>query len=112
MVRASMRSLRPTAARAAILCALTGGVVAAGMTDPAFALSMVPLVLLVAALTVGWYPGERTIARLRAARYRPPAFARPANAAVRPLTLFVRPVGHAFAFALAVRPPPVLIARR
>lgn len=75
-----------------------------GVAEPGLALAFAPAVLLLALLTAGVRPGERFILRSRPA----PVLKRVrAVSAPRPrLALVVRPVGRAFATALAMRPPP------
>ncbi|WP_445149691.1 hypothetical protein [Baekduia sp. Peel2402] len=103
-----MRRLTPRQTRFALLCALVGVGLAIADVSPTFALSVVPVLGLVAALIAGAFPGERLIERLRERRSMP----RPRRAilrAVRPRpAAYVRPVGRAAAFALAMRPPPAV----
>ena len=101
-----MVRLTPRQTRVALLSALV--VVALLMVDvsPAFALSIVPVLGLVAALIAGAFPGEELIERLRERRAMP-VRARRGSAAMRPRPVaYVRPVGRAATFALAMRPPP------
>jgi hypothetical protein len=106
MVSRSMVRLTPRQTRVALLSALV--VVALLMVDvsPAFALSVVPVLGLVAALIVGAFPGEELIGRLRERRAMPVRACRaPVAVRLRPVA-YVRPVGRAATFALAMRPPP------
>ena len=57
-------------------------------------------------LSLGYFPGEQIIERVRSLRRRPRSSRRPASERA-PVTFdFVRPVGRSIAFALSVRPPP------
>lgn len=106
MVPRPMVRMTPRQTRFALLSALV--VVALLLVDvsPAFALSVVPVLGLVAALIAGAFPGEALIERLRERRAMPARARRaPAAMRLRPST-FVRPVGRAATFALAMRPPP------
>lgn len=79
--------------------------------SPTGLISVAPVLLLLGPLLLQRYPGERGIARLRAARSRAVRRARPADAAV-PATPGVARVrgGMLLARRLAVRPPPALPA--
>jgi hypothetical protein len=102
-----MRRPTPRQIRFALLGALVFVALLTADVAPAVALSIVPLLGLVAALIVGAFPGEELIDRLRERRTERPRHRRGTAAAPRPLlTVFVRPVGRAAAFALAMRPPP------
>jgi hypothetical protein len=75
---------------------------------PHVALLLAPAVALVLFLLFGLYPGEDLIERLRARRR--PARLRAALRVGRPVGApRVRRVGGAFAFALAMRPPPAVL---
>jgi hypothetical protein len=92
--------------RTGLLLALAASAALLAIVEPAFALSAVPGLALVAALVCGAFPGERILARWRERRARTVRVRRP-PAAPRPRpTGYVRPVGCAAAFALAMRPPP------
>jgi hypothetical protein len=93
--------------RFALLGALVVVALVTADVAPAFALSIVPVLGLVAALIAGAFPGEELIDRLRERRASRPRPLRGMAAAPRlRLAVFVRPVGRAAAFALAMRPPP------
>ncbi len=65
---------------------------------PAFALLFV--------LSLGFFPGEELIVKVRQLTTRPREWSRPVLLANPVLPLQIRPVGLKIAFALAVRPPP------
>ncbi|HMU26809.1 MAG TPA: hypothetical protein PKA56_00425 [Solirubrobacterales bacterium] len=67
---------------------------------PAFALFFV--------LSLGFFPGEQLIVKARELVSRPREWSRPVPIAAPVLPFSSRPVGLDLAFALAVRPPPVL----
>ncbi len=97
--------------RALALLALATLVVAVAAASPSVALVLAPALLLFGALVVGVFPGEEALARARSRRQRrrvraPRRIARPV------LARLVRPAGRTFAFALAMRPPPVALAHR
>lgn len=72
-------------------------------------LALVPALLLFAALVAGRYPGERAIARARAARTdRPVRAPRSLGSPRRAPRSAVRP-GELLARSLATRPPPSLL---
>lgn len=78
--------------------------------SPHVALVLAPALLLLLTLSVGVFPGERTLARARLRRLRHRRI-RPRHRAATPvLPDVVRPSGITRAFALAMRPPPVLVA--
>jgi hypothetical protein len=105
MVRPSPRQIR-----LALLCALAGAALLMADVSPAFALSVVPVLALVAALIAGAFPGEELIERLRERRAMPAPSRRPVAAPRSRPPAYVRPVGRAAAFALAMRPPPAPLA--
>ncbi len=73
--------------------------------------SIVPVLLLLGPLLLRTYPGERQIARLRAARSRPVRTIRPIDDAVPATVWAPRLTGRTvLGRRLAVRPPPVLRA--
>jgi len=106
-----MRRLTPRHISAALLCVLVGAALLVADVSPEFALSAVPALALAAALIFGAFPGAELIDRLRERRSMPTR-RRAAAAAprLRPAA-YVRPVGRAMAFALAMRPPPAVAAR-
>jgi hypothetical protein len=105
-----MRPSRSRLIRVALLGAVGSAALLVADVSPGFALSVVPMLLLAAALIAGAFPGERVIERLRGRRATPAARrARPADVRPRPAG-YVRPVGRAAVFALAMRPPPGALA--
>lgn len=66
---------------------------------PAFALFFV--------LSLGFFPGEELISKIRERVSRPREWGRPVRLVAPSLPIASRPVGLKLAFALAVRPPPV-----
>lgn len=66
---------------------------------PAFALFFV--------LSLGFFPGEELIVKLRELAVRPREWSRPVPQPAPSLSVPFRRVGLRLAFALAVRPPPV-----
>ena len=81
-----------------------GGLVALMSVSAAMLLSPAFAVLFI--LSLGYFPGEQIIERVRSLRRRPRSSRRPASERA-PVTFdFVRPVGRSIAFALSVRPPP------
>jgi hypothetical protein len=105
----AMRRICPTLAQAAVLCTVAAGGVVLDLASHELALTLLPVILLVAWLAVGRFPGEELIERLRAPRRSSRVVARPVNARPTRPPSFQRRVGLAVAFALAVRPPPVAI---
>jgi hypothetical protein len=85
--------------------------VALALLAPGFAAAFAPLLVLVALLLAGRFPGERIIERL-AQRRRGRRYPRPVSVSSRRPVPVVRRVGRAVAFALAVRPPPAPLAVR
>jgi hypothetical protein len=76
----------------------------------AFFLPVVPLLVLLASLLLGRYPGHETIVRLSerlAARSRPRRGAVPRARAPRPPRSFAPAGGLLIALGLAQRPPPL-----
>lgn len=93
------------AALAVTLLALAAGLVLA----PSVALLLAPAAALMLLLAHGVFVGEELIERLRARR-APTRHPRP-RAALRPVApATIRRTGRRIAFALAVRPPPALVA--
>ena len=100
-----MRRLTPRQTRLVALCTLAAAALLLATASPAFALSLVPVFALVAALIVGRFPGEELIERLRERRSaRGRTLRAPGSFRARPV-VYVRPTGRALAFALAMRPP-------
>ena len=57
-------------------------------------------------LSLGYFPGEQIIERVRSFRRRPRTSRRPVAGTALVTFDFVRPVGRRITFALSVRPPP------
>ncbi len=83
--------------------------VGAALLSPAVALLLAPALVLLATLAAGVFPGEETLARVRARRMRSRPVRGPARIAGPALADIVRPVGITLAYALAVRPPPAVV---
>jgi hypothetical protein len=75
------------------------------MTAVSILLGLLPLLLLVAALIAGRYPGERLIERMRPPRRRPVA-AEPPPLALGFVRLRCRRLGELLSRSLAGRAPP------
>lgn len=104
----AMSSRSPIAIR--VIAAALWAVLALAFTSPAFLLCAVPLLVLVALLAIGRFPGEELLAEIRERRSSVPrGRVGQEPAAVRRPAAFVRPVGRAATFALAMRPPPALV---
>jgi hypothetical protein len=106
-----MRRPSPRQTRFALLSALVLVALLVADVSPAFALSIVPVLALVGALIAGAFPGEELIDRLRERRAVPVRHRRTPRVARMRRAVYVRPVGRAAAFALAMRPPPATAAR-
>lgn len=106
----SLRSSRLAGGSVVALSAIFA--LACVLDSPGFALSAVPALLLAVSLLVGRFPGEELLAEIRERRRAAPQRrARREPAAARHINTFVRPVGRAAAFALAMRPPPAVIRK-
>lgn len=105
-----LRHIRPAAAAGS--AALLAVMAATADAAPQIALLLAPFFLLVLLLSLGFFPGEELIERLRAARWTSPVTRRAPRAARPYAPPVVRRVGRAFAFALAMRPPPAAPALR
>jgi len=81
-------------------------VAAFALVSPLFVLCALPILGLVALLTLGRFPGEELIERIRERHAPQPRRRRRVLATRRWISTFVRPVGLAATFALAMRPPP------
>ena len=93
-----------------VLAVALWAVVALALVSPAFLLCAVPMLVLSAMLAAGRFPGEELIAEIRERRNSVPRRrAGQEPAAVRRPAAFVRPVGRAATFALAMRPPPAIV---
>jgi uncharacterized membrane protein YccC len=105
-----MPRMRITRSGTLLVSALLVVAAVTALTAPGLAVDLAPFFVLIGLYLVGRFPGEEIIERLReryqrlAPRLRSPS--RPL-----PRAPFVRPVGRAAAFALAVRPPPALLHR-
>ena len=88
------------------LVALAAIMLCTAAVDPKLALGLLPVFILFGALKLGRYPGEQIIERLRrtSPRRRRPLSSQAYHAP------FVRRVGQTAAFALFMRPPPVVVA--
>ncbi|HMT04104.1 MAG TPA: hypothetical protein PKD76_01010 [Solirubrobacterales bacterium] len=69
-------------------------------------LVLVPALLLLLTLSLGFFPGEKVIIRVRSRRARHRPTVKPLAQAVPELLDLVRQTGREIAYALAVRPPP------
>ena len=94
-----------------LAAAVVAGAVLATAGSATGLISIVPVLLLLAPLLLRRYPGERQIARLRAARSRSVRAARPVDDAV-PATPWASRLTSRSVLGrrLAVRPPPALAA--
>ena len=103
-----LRHIRPAGAAGA--SALLAIMATTADAAPQIALLLAPFFLLVLLLSLGFFPGEELIERLRAARWTSPAARRAPRVGRLYAAPVVRRVGRAFAFALAMRPPPAALA--
>jgi len=92
----------------AIAVALVLAWLALGALSVMIALITAPAFVLFFVLSLGFFPGEELIVKARKLATRPREWSRPVLLAVPVLPLASRPVGLRLAFALAVRPPPIL----
>lgn len=81
--------------------------IAIGALSSAIALIVAPAFALLFVLSLGFFPGEKLIERVRE-RSRPREWSRPVVLATPSIDVVTRPAGLRLAFALAVRPPPAL----
>jgi hypothetical protein len=93
---------------ALLFCAFAGVTLGTALAAPGFAAEFAPLFVLVALYLLGRFPGEEMIERLRE-RHRRRAPRATSQSHPVPRAPFVRPVGRAAGFALAVRPPPAVL---
>ncbi len=107
-----MRRLAPRLTRFALLLTLALVALLLIALSPALALGAVPVLAIFGALIAGTFPGEELLERLRERRAAPIARRRGGAAVTPRRAVYVRPVGRAAAFALAMRPPPVAGAAR
>lgn len=80
---------------------------ALGAVSMTVALIAAPAFALFFVLSLGFFPGEDLIIKIRESATRPREWSRPIRLAAPSLPIASRPVGLKLAFALAVRPPPV-----
>jgi len=105
-----LRHIRPVGAASAV--GILGVMAATADAAPQIALLLAPFFLLVLLLSAGFFPGEELIERLRARRWTAPLRTRELRAGRPYAAPVVRRVGRAFAFALAMRPPPAVPSLR
>lgn len=101
-----MGRMTPRRTRIALLLALAAAALLLALVSPTFALSVLPVLALAAALLAGTFPGEDLLERWRERRAAPVPARRPTAVARLRSATYVRPVGRAATFALAMRPPP------
>lgn len=106
-----MRRPAPRLIRFALLCALAAVSFLLIAASPALALGAVPVIAIFGALVAGAFPGEELIDRLRERRAVPAPRRRGGSTVRTRRAVYVRPVGRAATFALAMRPPPAAAAR-
>lgn len=82
------------------------GWLALGALSVTVALIAAPAFALFFVLSLGFFPGEKLIVKVRELRSRPREWSRPVRVSFPVLPDAIRPVGRRLAFALAVRPPP------
>lgn len=70
------------------------------------ALLLAPGFVLLTIFSLGFFPGEKAIERMRERKRRPNRVARPTDGLMPTRLDFVRQTGLDIAYALAVRPPP------
>jgi hypothetical protein len=95
-------------ARRWLLAGVALAVIALVLAAPAFVLGGAPVLMLVLALTVGWFPGEDVIAGLRDRRVRRGQARAPVRVMSRPRAV-PRESRLLICFSLANRPPPLLL---
>lgn len=79
---------------------------ALGALSMTIAMIAAPAFALLFVLSLGFFPGEELIVKVRELRSRPREWSRPVRLSRPALPVSLRPVGLKLAFALAVRPPP------
>jgi hypothetical protein len=110
------RVMRPRGHRTIAIALAAAALLAAALLHPGLAagvLHLAPALALLALLVLGHYVGERTIARIAAARTGRRRRRRlPAASRLRPLARALARGGDLLGAALAVRPPPAGLAAR
>ena len=96
--------------RVAALAALVALAASFAAMAPGVALLLAPAGVLLAALLLGFTPGERLIERMRARRFAPLVHRAPRSMATRHIDVVVRRVTSLAGSALAMRPPPAALA--
>ncbi len=96
--------------RVAALAALVALTAAFAATAPGVTLLLAPAGVLLAALLLGFTPGERLIERMRARRFAPRVGRAPRSLATRHVAVVARRVTSLAGSALAMRPPPAALA--
>ncbi len=105
-----MRGLSFKHGRAAALATLLALAAVFAAMAPGVALLLAPAGVLLAALLLGFTPGERLIERMRARRVRPAVRRAPRSLATLHIDVVVRRVTSLAGSALAMRPPPAALA--
>ena len=98
--------IRVTRPIPALFLALTGAILL--VVSPAVAALLAPAIVIGFVLSIGLFPGEELIARVRRGASAARVSARIPNSPIPTSFPRVKPAGLAIAFALANRPPPVL----
>mgnify|MGYP003553308362 CR=1 FL=1 len=96
----------PKESRATAVVLLLAGLALAALSVTV-ALIAAPAFVFFFVLSLGFFPGEELIVKARKLGTRRGERSRSVSLPVPALPLVTRPVGLKFAFALAVRPPPV-----
>ena len=96
--------------RVAALTALVALAALFAAMAPGVALLLAPAGVLLAALLLGFTPGERLIERMRARRFEPRVHRAPRSMVTRHVDVVVRRVTSLAGSALAMRPPPAALA--
>ena len=90
-----------------MVAAFAGVSLGLGLVSVPALLVLSPALAVAFVITLGFFPGEEAIHRVRLRiAFRPPS-RRPAHIPMPSLPLLVRPSGRMISFALAVRPPPL-----
>ena len=93
--------------RPSVVAAFAGMAIGLGLLSVPALLVLSPALVVAFIITLGFYPGEEAIHRVRRAVATRPEARRPARLPMPSLPLVVRPSGRLISFALAVRPPPL-----
>ncbi len=96
--------------RVAAMATLVALAVVFAVLAPGVALLLAPAGVLLAALLLGFTPGERLIERMRARRYVPRLRRAPRSLSTRHVAVVARRVTSLAGSALAMRPPPAALA--